>query len=226
MTTFSRYQIATAVAVLFHIIGLIGIVFIDKDLFASATSLNLLLMFVLLLYTQRAITGSFLIFVLICFVAGFNVELIGTRTGLLFGEYSYGKVLGPKLMGVPLIIGINWFIIMFCCGVTIMAIFNKLTNNLPETEKPKPVLKMASIVSDGALLAVFFDWIMEPVAVKLGYWSWIQGDIPLLNYVSWFLVSAFLLMIFHFCKFEKRNKFAVNLLLIQLMFFLVLRSLL
>lgn len=226
MKTISRYQIATAVAVLFHLIGLAGIAFIDKNLFASASWINLLLMFILLLYTQTKIDGSFIIFVLACFVTGFGVELIGTRTGLLFGEYAYGDVLGVKVLGVPLIIGINWFIIIYCCGTTILAIFTKLTSSLPDTEKPGPVLKMASVVSDGALLAVFFDWIMEPVALALGYWIWIPADIPILNYVCWFLVSAFLLMIFQICKFEKQNKFAVNLLLIQLMFFLILRSLL
>ncbi|NEM04400.1 hypothetical protein G3W01_24170 [Escherichia coli] len=29
-----------------------------------------------------------------------------------------------------------------------------------------------SLVLDGALLTVFFDWVMEPVAVKLGFWQW------------------------------------------------------
>ncbi len=226
MNTYSRYQIATAVAVLFHLIGLAGIAFIDKDLFASITWVNLLLMFILLCYTQKSINLSFVLFTLSCFIIGFGVELIGTRTGLLFGEYMYGNALGLKVWNVPIIIGVNWFIIIYCCGATILAIFNKLTSNLPDTEKPRPVLKLASVVSDGALLAVFFDWIMEPVAVNLGYWTWLLGDIPMLNYVCWFLVSAFLLMIFHICRFEKRNKFAVNLLLIQLMFFLVLRSLL
>ena len=70
-----------------------------------------------------------------------------------------------------------------------------------------------------------FDWLMEPVAVKLGYWVW-QGDgsIPMLNYICWFLISLLLLAVFHFAKFNKQNKFAVNLLLTQLMFFLLLRT--
>ncbi len=226
MKNYSRYQIATAIAVLFHLIGIVGIVFIDEDLFVRATSLNLLLMLLLLIYTQSKINIAFILFFLLCFLVGFTVEWVGTSTGYLFGNYMYGDVLGPKVSGVPLIIGVNWFIIIYCCGVTMIAIFNRLTKNLDESRQPKPIMKMASVVSDGALLAVFFDWIMEPAAVALGYWSWEGGEIPMFNYICWLFVSAFLLMIFHLCKFEKKNKFAVNLLLIQLMFFLVLRSIL
>jgi putative membrane protein len=80
------------------------------------------------------------------------------------------------------------------------------------------------MIVDGAMLAVLFDWILEPVAIKLGYWTWKGTDVPLYNYLSWFFLSCCLLTIFHFCSFEKENKFAVNLLLIQAMFFLLLRT--
>ena len=86
------------------------------------------------------------------------------------------------------------------------------------------LLKSLSVIIDGATLAVFFDWLMEPVAVKLGYWQWINGEIPFFNYVSWFIISIILLSVFQHSKFSKHNKFAVNLLLIQLMFFLLLRT--
>jgi putative membrane protein len=67
-----------------------------------------------------------------------------------------------------------------------------------------------------------FDWIMEPAAVKLGFWSWEGGQIPLLNYISWFLLSVFLLAIFSRLKL-KPHAFAANLLLIQTAFFLLVR---
>ena len=85
-------------------------------------------------------------------------------------------------------------------------------------------LKAISVIVDGASIAVFFDWIMEPVAVKLGYWKWHDGNVPFYNYVCWLMVSNIILAIFHFSRFNKQNKFAVNLLLIQMMFFLLLRT--
>jgi putative membrane protein len=95
------------------------------------------------------------------------------------------------------------------------------------TEKKRPLLKLLSIVVDGATLAVLFDWLMEPVAIKLGFWSWGgDGSIPYFNYACWFIASLLLLYIFHQLNFEKRNKFALHLLMIQVMFFLILRTLL
>lgn len=50
---YSRYQAATAIAILFHAIGLTGILFINKDLFIRTTPYHLLLMGILLFYTAK-----------------------------------------------------------------------------------------------------------------------------------------------------------------------------
>jgi len=94
-----------------------------------------------------------------------------------------------------------------------------------EMGRPVKTIQRISIVVDGATLAVLFDYLMEPVAIKLGYWQWLdKGEIPLYNYICWFIISMILLYIFHRLTFGKQNKFAVNLLLIQAMFFLLLRT--
>ncbi len=224
----SKIQIATFIALLFHIIGFFGIVFFNNPFFIKTTAINLLLMFILLVYTQPTKNKSFYILIATCFIVGIAVELIGTKTGLLFGNYSYGNVLGPSVSGVPLIIGINWFVVIYCCGISMSTLLNKLSRRLISAEiSDSPKIKVASLIFDGASLAVLFDWLMEPVAVKLGYWKWGgNGDIPLYNYVCWFVVSIGLLFLFNRLGFEKRNKFAVHLLLIQAMFFLLLRTIL
>lgn len=183
-------------------------------------------MFLLLVYTQRSINIRFLIFAICCIVVGITVEIIGTKTGLLFGEYSYGSVLGPTIEQVPYIIGINWFIVIYCAGISIHTMLNRILDKLSEqTDSPRKGLQALSIIADGATVAVLFDWLIEPVAIKLGYWQWAgKGDIPFYNYLCWFVVSALLLSVFHFSPFSKNNKFAVNLLLIQSMFFLLLRT--
>ncbi len=226
LNRFSKFDIATAIAILFHTIGLVGLLFFDKDFFLAATPFNLLLSFALLLWTQTPKNKAFFIFVLACFVIGVLVEIIGVNTALLFGDYTYGYVLGPRIGNVPLIIGINWVIIIYCCGISIHTLLIKAINRVAtDTGKDPAALKALSVIVDGATLAVFFDWLIEPVAVKLGYWQWSgNGSIPIFNYISWFGVSLLLLTIFHFAKFNKQNKFAVNLLLVQLMFFLLLRT--
>ena len=222
----TKFEIATAIAVLFHTIGLVGLLYFDKTFFLAVTPFNLLLSFALLIWTQQDKNISFFLFLITCFAVGITVEIIGINTGVLFGDYTYGKVLGYQVKNVPLLIGINWFLIIYCCGISIHTVLMKAINRIAADTGKKPmVLKALSVIIDGATLAVFFDWLMEPVAVKLGYWLWNgDGSIPMFNYICWFVVSLLLLTVFHFAKFNKQNKFAVNLLLIQLMFFLVLRT--
>ncbi len=204
---------------------MVGILFFKSSFFINATPLNLLLSFALLIYTQKEKNIFFYVFMLVTIVIGIVVEIIGVNTALLFGEYSYGNVLGIQVKNVPLIIGVNWFIVMYCCGITTYTLFKRALSKLAiETNTPTKSLKAISVIIDGATIAVFLDWIMEPVAVKLGYWQWKTAIIPFYNYLCWFVVSIFLLTIFHFCSFNKQNKFAIHLLLIQAMFFLLLRT--
>jgi putative membrane protein len=224
--SFTKYQLATAVAVLFHAIGLAGILFFNKDIFVKTTAINLLLMFALLMWTQSEKNRGFYLFFGIVFLTGMAAEILGVNTAALFGEYGYGEALGYQFSKVPLVIGINWFIIIYCCGISIQTLLMKAINRIATDTGKKPmVLKALSVIIDGATLAVFFDWLMEPVAVSLGFWHWKDNaPVPLFNYISWFMVSLLLLAVFHFSRFNKQNKFAVHLLLIQLMFFLLLRT--
>lgn len=225
-TLFTKYQFATAIAVLFHAIGLTGILLFNRQFFVHATQINLLLMFVLLVWTQKEKNNFFFLFVIAAILIGLVVEIIGVNTGALFGNYDYGNVMGYKFMKVPLIIGINWFVIIYCCGISIHTLLMKAIGRISAETKTRPmVLKAISVIVDGATIAVFFDWVMEPVAVKLGYWKWADdGEVPIYNYVCWLMISNILLAVFHFSRFNKQNKFAVNLLLIQMMFFLLLRT--
>ncbi|MEO5945107.1 MAG: carotenoid biosynthesis protein [Ferruginibacter sp.] len=225
-TSFTKYQVATSIAVLFHAIGLVGILFFDKIFFVKTTAVNLLLMLVLLIYTQQKPYKHFIVLLLICFSIGIMVEITGTHTTALFGEYKYGNILGPAIQGVPLIIGINWFIVIYCCGITVQTILRKISDKIAASPGGTRLrIKAMSIIIDGATLAVLFDWLMEPVAVKLGYWQWLgNGEIPFYNYICWFVISVLLLIVFQFAQFPKHNKFAINLLLIQAMFFLLLRT--
>ena len=222
----TKFQVATAVAVFFHLIGLVGILFFNRDFFVRATPFNLFLSFALLIWTQPGKNLFFILFVALVGCIGFAVEVVGVNTGLLFGSYRYGAALGWQWLDVPFIIGINWIIVICCCGISTHTLLTKASAQLaPELSKPMTKLKAVSVIVDGATLAVIFDWLMEPVAVKLGYWTWLDGgEIPSYNYFCWFVISALLLALFHFLPFRKENKFAVNLLLIQGMFFLVLRT--
>jgi putative membrane protein len=221
----NKVQWSTGIALLIHGVGLFGMIWIDKYWFARMTPLNLLLMFFLITWTQPAKKISFFIFVAICFLVGMISEMIGVHTGLLFGNYTYGSIMGFQIANVPLIIGLNWFVILYSALAALHFFIDHFTpkNNLLNGNSANRPISIKLIIA-GALLAVFFDWVMEPVAVMLGFWTWAgDGKIPLLNYLSWFFICTFLLFLFRLFKIKPDNIFAVNLFLIQLMFFLFLR---
>lgn len=225
ISNFSKQQIATAIALVFHSIGLIGIVLFNSPTIIQATPINLLLNFILIVYTQQQKNKWFMLFMLATALVGFLVEVIGVQTGFLFGSYHYLQVLGPKLIQVPILIAINWFVIIYCCGISTHTLLQKAIVKLAaDTGNVSVKIKAISVIIDGATLAVFFDWLMEPVAVQLKFWAWHgNGAIPIYNYVCWFVISIALLALFYGLKFNKQNKFAIHLLMIQSMFFLILR---
>ena len=45
---------------------------------------------------------------LIAGLGGLLAEIIGVHTGVPFGEYRYAGGLGPKVLGVPIVVGLAW----------------------------------------------------------------------------------------------------------------------
>lgn len=221
-----QHRIATGIALFFHAIGLVGLLVGNRDFFIQSTPLNLLLSAGLVVWTSRPKHLGFWLFLAAAFITGIVVEMIGVNTGYLFGEYRYGKALGPGWKGVPWIIGVNWFIVLFCCANVVRMMMDWLETKVgPSAFLAFPIIRKLTLVADAVTLAVLFDWLMEPVAIELGFWTWGgDGSIPAFNYLSWALVSAFLLILFQACKIKGTNKFALHLLLIQTMFFLILRT--
>jgi len=189
-----------------HTVGIIGLTSSFKDLFLTLTPLNLLISVAFIYINQKEYNESLLVASILIYSLGFIVELIGVKTGLLFGEYSYGNTLGLKLFNIPLIIGVNWLMLVFSVG----CILNSA--NLSFVVK--------SII--GAFMLVFLDFLIEPIAIKFDFWTWQNGMIPFKNYVAWFLFSFLFLMIFYKFQFNKNNSIAKLLYFVQILFFGVL----
>jgi putative membrane protein len=198
--------ISTLILVIVYMTGIIGMQTSHKEWFLAMTPLNLLLSTGLLLFHQSEYNKTFISFLIITFITGFFIEVAGVNTGIIFGSYHYGDTLGPKLFETPMIIGLNWMMLVYAAGV----ISNKLKTN--------KFIRSAV----GAALLLILDLVLEPVAVKYDFWSWEQGIIPFRNYVAWYLVSYLLLLIFHSITFNKENKLAQPLYIIQLVFFVLL----
>jgi putative membrane protein len=194
------------IIVLVHLVGILGMLSPIQEYFRLLTPLNLLLSATILWANHRERHLEVFWYSIFVIVVGFFIELIGVRYGTIFGPYTYGNTLGPKLFNVPIIIGLNWLLVMYCIA--------SLTDNLKI-----PTLVKIFI---GATLAVAVDWLIEPVAMHFDFWSWKDGVVPVQNFVGWFLTSIILQSGYHILKVKADNKLALPYYFTQLFFFLIL----
>lgn len=202
-----RLLIAKIVVVALYLVGAVGLSIPEyRPFFLSLTPAQLLVTLVLILSFHRGWTDAFPIVAALAFWIGFGSELIGIHTGLLYGDYVYGPTLGPMLWEVPLVIGVNWFILVYLTG----SVFSRSIQND----------YYAALM--GAVAMTAFDYVMEPVATSLDMWYWKFDIIPFENYLGWFGVSFLIHLIYRKATFEKYNPLAPFLLIAMILFFAVL----
>ena len=202
---FSFYYISILIIWIFHISGLLGILYGDSKWFISATPLNLIISLVLLLMNSKDSNKTIMI-ACIAFIVGMFTEILGVNYGLIFGSYIYGEVLGPKFLGVPILIGYNWAMVL----ITTASIAQKVSQNF------------YSRIFIGIVLMLFLDLLLEQVAPILDFWIFDSGTAPLQNYLGWASVSLILHYIYHKLKIELNNNFSNHLYFLQFFFFLLL----
>ncbi len=201
-------NILIAVIVVFYTVGIVGMSLPDqRDYFASLSFLNLLLSFGIVLLARKVAIKRFIGFLAFCFSIGFVAELIGVHTGLLFGSYHYGENLGVKVFEVPIIIGLNW-------GILVV-----ISASLVERFQMSVYFKVLLATT----LMVFLDFLMEPIANDLDFWHWRNDQIPLYNFVCWFVISLILqYFYFNFNKLAESNRVFNVLYTVMVVFFSLL----
>ena len=193
--------------VIFYLVGIAGMLLpFSFPLFVKLIPVALILSSVALAFFHRTFdTKTITVFISI-YLIGFFVEVIGVNTGLIFGGYSYGESLGLKVFNTPLIIGLNWLLLVYVTA----SVLEKF--NLPAPAK----------VILSALMMLSYDLIIEQIAPRIDMWNWQSEMIPLNNYVAWF----FLALVFHAAiqafGIKTKNRLAPVILICQVMFFLIL----
>lgn len=198
----------TAFFIAFYIVGIIGLaVPLTFPWFTKLIPLALLLSFLVLMafHSWQSVLKTTSIFLLI-YVIGFVVEAIGVNTGFIFGKYHYGSSLGPKILETPLMIGLNWLLLVY------------LTASTTEKWAVNNLLKVIA----AACLMVIYDFILEPVAPHLGMWHWEMDTVPFQNYVAWFFIAFGLQYLLKRFDIKTHNKLAATILICQFAFFLSL----
>lgn len=192
----------------FYLIGVAGMLIpVTSAFFMRLTPLALLMNFGLLLihHENKFSTKTILIFSLIL-LSGFFIEILGVQTGIIFGEYTYGKGLGWKLWDTPLIIGLNWLLLVYT------------TTTITQKIKTHNIIRIAL----GAGMMLIYDVVMEQVAPRMDMWTWKDGIIPIENYIAWFVIASLFHTLIQFTGIKIRNKLSETVLIAQFVFFVIL----
>jgi len=206
MKALTKDQIAKIAIALWYLVGIAG--FMIRPLqhtFQQLTPFGMVMAAALLMFFHEPKNrkSAFVFSGIIVF--GFVIELIGVNTQAIFGFYFYGNSLGPKLWNTPIVIGLNWLVLIYCISAL-----------------AKPICNTWYFPLIGAATMVAFDWLMEPVAIANDMWYWAFTNIPHKNYIDWFLASGFLFLMIRILKVEINNRIAGFLFAMQVVFFLAL----
>lgn len=192
--------------IVFHLIGGVGMVFFDLEQFASLSMYNLLFScFLLFLGQAKGVKNLFKLFIPV-FLLGYFIEVVGVKTGYPFGSYMYGNALGVKLFEVPLIIGINWFMLVIGAGYMVKSLSKAFWIR---------IVLAASIM-------VLVDYPIEHMAATLDYWYWENDTIPARNFIGWFVIALIMQWLFNRIMIGSENKIAPWYIIVVTVFFIVL----
>ena len=132
--------------------------------------------------------------------------MIGVNTKLIFGHYSYGNGLGPKILDTPIIIGVNWLLLVYAAN----SVTEKYVAN-----------RFLAILLAGIIL-VAYDLILEQAAPLIDMWSWQNETVPVQNYAVWFVLAVTLSALLKYSGIALKNRLAHFILICQTLFFIVL----
>ena len=215
MSSSRRFQISAFVILLFHIVGVIGMNVMQRDyamLFERVAWANIMLSFSLLIWCHEGGRyGRLGVFMLSTYVVGMAVEIMGVRTGAIFGVYHYTERFGWAIWSVPLIIGLNWALLSYAIGATVSALIS--------------VLWLRVVLA--ALMMSASDVLLENFAIKHSFWVWgSSGDghsaaAPIQNFVAWFVISLLMQTVYQYLIPQSRNKLALCYMIVFVLFLIV-----
>jgi putative membrane protein len=164
-----------------YVVGLIGILLpVTSSFFLSLTPYMLLFSFLIVYLEEGRWVIRNILAILLIIAFSFGAEYLGVNYGYLFGNYNYGSILGFKYYQVPLIISLTWAML----SIAARSLVNLVTNRYA----------ISAFLS--AIVITAYDFLLELVAVRFGWWYWDNGDIPIFNYVCWFILSFVFQLLF------------------------------
>jgi uncharacterized membrane protein len=118
---------------------------------------------------------------------GLLAEAVGVATGVPFGSYDYTGTLGPRLLGVPVVIPLAWVMMAWPAYL--------VGARLARSRAARVGVAAAALAS--------WDLFLDPQMVDAGHWRWADPSpalpgvpaVPLTNYAGWALVALLLMLV-------------------------------
>ena len=131
----------------------------------------------------------------------FLFESLALKTGVPYGHFAYSDLLGPTWMGLaPFTVPFAWTPFILLAGMI--------------TERFKG--GWLKTVLFGTLILLVCDLIVDPIAVKVGFWHWervgVYYGIPLSNFLGWMLSGAIGMGIWRVYSTKKRDSVSKEML--------------
>lgn len=121
--------------------------------------------------------GAIILWLLLGFYA-LGIETLAIYTGFPYGHFGYSELLGAKLFGTtPWTVFLAWTPLIIGAYAVARTLFSNV------------VLRLFA----ATLLATAFDLVLDPGAVRLGFWQYSTSDgfygVPLSNFAGWLITA-------------------------------------
>lgn len=204
-----RQKLKTILLFVFiYAVGVAGIgIPLTQRIFIILIPVALLLSFIAIMLFHKSLRSRntrFVFFTVI--LVSYLVEVVGVNSQVIFGKYIYGDGLGLKVFGTPLMIGINWAMLVYC-SASIMERFR---------------FPLVLQVLFASVLMILYDVILEQVAPFLDMWYWNGNTVPLQNYVVWFVLALIFHTMVKWKKVKTENPLASAIFICQFLFFVAI----
>jgi putative membrane protein len=202
-----NFNKTAAFFVIFYVVGIVGMLLpFSFPLFVKLIPVALLLSSAALAFFHTYYNTKTIVIFISIYLIGFFVEVAGVNTGLIFGVYFYGESLGFKIFNTPLIIGLNWLLLVY------------ITASVLEFTNWHSFAK----VFFASTIMLGYDLVIEQIAPVLKMWHWQNENVPFKNYLAWFLLALLFHTSIRFFGVKTKNKLAPLILGCQLLFFVTL----
>lgn len=126
------------------------------------------------------------------------IEGVGVATGWPYGRFAYAVGLEPLLFDlVPIALPLFWVPMVINAWLLAIRVEMRLAEIRSPRLDPRPLdsgSRVALRIASAVLLLVLLDAIMDPGAVALGFWGWVEPGpwygVPLVNFGGWLLSGA------------------------------------